>query len=160
MHGAKCSPKDDPSGRSASSRTTEIAKPRNDAIELSRGGELEALWNNGSALRIARDREAQRASTVHRRLDRAALFAAALITMCGSAEAAPCGNTGAGFEAWKPVFANEARARGVGPKAIAALMDTTYSVGTIRADRGQHSFKLSLDAFMAKRGAPAIAAKG
>ena len=30
----------------------------------------------------------------------------------------------------------------------------------IRADRGQHSFKLSLDAFMAKRGAPAIAAKG
>jgi lytic murein transglycosylase len=97
---------------------------------------------------------------VDRRLDRAALFAAALITMCGSAEAAPCGNTGAGFEAWKPVFANEARARGVGPKAIAALMDTTYSTGTIRADRGQHSFKLSLDAFMAKRGAPAIAAKG
>jgi lytic murein transglycosylase len=88
------------------------------------------------------------------------LLAAALITMCGSAEAAPCGNTGAGFEAWKPVFANEARARGVGPKAIAALMNATYSTGTIRADRGQHSFKLSLDAFMAKRGAPAIAAKG
>jgi lytic murein transglycosylase len=97
---------------------------------------------------------------VDKGLGRAALLAAALAAMCGSAVAAPCGNTGAGFEAWKPVFAREAQARGVGANAIAALMDTTYSTGTIRADRGQHSFKLSLDQFMAKRGAPAIAAKG
>ncbi len=74
--------------------------------------------------------------------------------------AAPCGNTSAGFENWKAIFAREAQGRGVGSQAISALMDTTYSVGTIRADRGQHSFKLSLDEFMAKRGAPAIAAKG
>ena len=39
-------------------------------------------------------------------------------------------------------------------------MGTNYSVGTIRADRGQKSFKLSLDQFMAKRGGPAIAARG
>lgn len=90
----------------------------------------------------------------------AALCAALLMTMAGEVAAAPCGNTGAGFEAWKPVFANEAQARGVGPGAISALMNTTYSTGTIRADRGQHSFKLSLDAFMAKRGAPTIAVKG
>ena len=37
-------------------------------------------------------------------------------------------------------------------------MRTNYSVGTIRADRGQKSFKLSLSAFMTKRGAATIAA--
>lgn len=89
----------------------------------------------------------------------AASLAAALV-LATPASAAPCGNTGAGFENWKAVFAREAQARGAGPQAISALMNTTYSVGTIRADRGQHSFKLSLDQFMAKRGAPAIAAKG
>ncbi len=90
----------------------------------------------------------------------AASLVAALMTMSGAALAAPCGNTGAGFEAWKPIFAREAQGRGVGPAAISALMNTTYSTGTIRADRGQHSFTLTLDQFMAKRGAPAIAAKG
>jgi membrane-bound lytic murein transglycosylase B len=39
-------------------------------------------------------------------------------------------------------------------------MATSYSTGTIRADRGQKSFKLSLDQFMAKRGGPAIASQG
>ena len=67
---------------------------------------------------------------------------------------------GCGFEKWKPVFAAEAKANGVKPKAISALMATSYSKGTIRADRGQHSFKLSLNAFMAKRGAPGIIARG
>lgn len=91
----------------------------------------------------------------------AAWVAAAFILMAGaSAEAAPCGNNGAGFEAWKRVFAGEAQGNGVGSKAISALMDTNYSTGTIRADRGQHSFKLSLDQFMAKRGASTIAARG
>ena len=90
----------------------------------------------------------------------AALLAAVFGLMGGSVEAAPCGNTGAGFEAWKRVFAGEAQGNGAGPKAIGALMDTSYSTGTIRADRGQHSFKLSLDQFMAKRGGPAIAARG
>ena len=86
----------------------------------------------------------------------ALIFAA----MAGRTEAAPCGNTSAGFENWKLAFAQEAEARGVGPKAISALMTTKYSTGTIRADRGQKSFKLSLDAFMAKRGAAGIVAKG
>ena len=89
-----------------------------------------------------------------------AAVAAALLLMAGSVQAAPCGNNAGAFESWKSVFASEAQARGVGPKAISALMDTSYSVGTIRADRGQHSFKLSLADFMAKRGAYAIAAKG
>ncbi len=39
-------------------------------------------------------------------------------------------------------------------------MDTSYSVGTIRADRGQKSFKLSLNKFMAKRGGPGHRVQG
>lgn len=97
---------------------------------------------------------------VHKYLGCAALFAAFLGLLAGPAEAAPCGNNSAGFEAWKRAFAGEAQAAGIGPNGIAALMATNYSVGTIRADRGQKSFKLSLDQFMAKRGGPAIAAQG
>jgi lytic murein transglycosylase len=89
-----------------------------------------------------------------------AVLAATLLVLNGAALAAPCGNNSAGFEKWKRAFAGEAEARGIGPKGIAALMGTNYSVGTIRADRGQKSFKLSLDQFMAKRGGPAIAAQG
>jgi len=84
----------------------------------------------------------------------------ALVFMAGAAEAAKCGKTGGGFETWKKSFAAEAKANGVKPKAISALMSTSYSNGTIRADRGQHSFKLSLNAFMAKRGAAGIIARG
>jgi lytic murein transglycosylase len=90
----------------------------------------------------------------------AALLGAVFALMAGQADAAPCGNGAGGFESWKRVFANEAQGRGVGQRAIGALMDTNYSTGTIAADRGQKSFKLSLDAFMAKRGGPAIAARG
>jgi lytic murein transglycosylase len=90
----------------------------------------------------------------------AALAAAALFAGAVPADAAPCGNNSAGFEQWKRVFAKEAQANGIGPRGVQALIGTTYSTGTIRADRGQKSFKLSLDQFMAKRGGPAIAAKG
>jgi lytic murein transglycosylase len=97
---------------------------------------------------------------VHKRLGKATLLATALLMMADAAAAAPCGNNSAGFERWKEVFANEAQANGVGQRGIAALMNTSYSTGTIRADRGQKSFKLSLDSFMAKRGGPAIASRG
>jgi lytic murein transglycosylase len=97
---------------------------------------------------------------VNKHLGCAAVLAALFGVIGDSAEAAPCGNNSAGFEGWKRVFAGEAQRNGVGSQAIAALMATDYSVGTIRADRGQHSFKLSLDQFMAKRGGPAIASRG
>ena len=83
-----------------------------------------------------------------------------LMVTAGVAEAAKCSSTGGGFETWKKSFAVEAKAKGVKPKVISALMGTSYSNGTIRADRGQHSFKLSLNAFMAKRGAAGIIARG
>src|SRR5262245_40343844 len=85
---------------------------------------------------------------------------AVMLLGSGAAEAAKCGNTGANFDSWQQRFAAEAKANGIKSRGIAALMSTSYSTATIRADRGQKSFKLSLSAFMAKRGAPAIVARG
>ena len=88
---------------------------------------------------------------------------AALVSFGGmldAARAAQCGNTAAGFEAWKQQFADEATARGVSRASVAALMTTNYATATIAADRGQRSFRLSLDQFLAKRGGPAIVARG
>lgn len=89
-----------------------------------------------------------------------ALGCALLIFATAPAFSAPCGNNAAGFEKWKRIFAKEAKARGIGQRGVNALMSTRYSTGTIRADRGQKSFKLSLDQFMKKRGAAAIASQG
>ena len=80
--------------------------------------------------------------------------------MTGKAGAAQCGSTAAGFEAWKRQFADEARARGVSAATLAALMATNYATATIAADRGQRSFRLSLDQFLAKRGGSTIVARG
>lgn len=88
---------------------------------------------------------------------------AVLVSFAGvvkSARAAQCGSTAAGFEAWKQQFADEARARGISAATVAALTATTYATATIAADRGQRSFRLSLDQFLAKRGGSAIVARG
>jgi membrane-bound lytic murein transglycosylase B len=86
---------------------------------------------------------------------------AALIWMAGEAGAAQCGSTAAGFESWKQQFAGEARAKGIGANAIAALMGTSYAHATIGADRHQGGgFHLSLEQFLAKRGGSAIASRG
>jgi lytic murein transglycosylase len=76
------------------------------------------------------------------------------------AAAASCGNTGSGFESWKRDYAAEAKANGVGSRGLKALAATSYSTATIKADRSQKSFKLSLEQFMQKRGAAAIVAQG
>ncbi|MBX3530007.1 MAG: lytic murein transglycosylase [Rhizobiaceae bacterium] len=89
-----------------------------------------------------------------------AVGVAAATLLPGSAFAAKCGNNAAGFEAWKTAFTAEAKARGIGSKGLNALAGTSYATKTISADRGQKSFKLSLDQFMAKRGAAGIASKG
>jgi membrane-bound lytic murein transglycosylase B len=83
-----------------------------------------------------------------------------LISMAGKTSAAQCGSTAAGFEVWKKQFADEARGKGVSASTVAALMATNYSSATIAADRGQRSFGLSLDQFLAKRGGSAIVARG
>jgi membrane-bound lytic murein transglycosylase B len=90
------------------------------------------------------------------------LTAALAMLMClgSAAHAAQCGNGPGGFEAWKQQFAGEARAKGVGANGLSALAGTTYAQATINADRSLHSFKLSLDQFMVKRGSAAIVARG
>ena len=91
------------------------------------------------------------------------LCGSALVTfawLSSPADAAQCGSSAAGFEGWKREFAGEARAKGVSAATIQAVMATNYAQATINADRGQRSFSLSLDQFLAKRGGPAIVAKG
>lgn len=85
---------------------------------------------------------------------------ALLACLAGEADAAQCGSTAAGFDAWKRQFAEEARGKGVSGSTLAALMNTNYATATIAADRGQRSFSLSLDQFLAKRGASTIVARG
>src|SRR5262247_3081819 len=84
----------------------------------------------------------------------------ALVWLAGKAGAAQCGSTAAGFEAWKTQFGDEARGKGISSAGVAALMGTHYATATIAADRGQRSFRLSLDQFLAKRGGSAIVARG
>jgi len=91
---------------------------------------------------------------------RGLLSAAVLTLWAAPAVAASCGNGPGGFEPWKQQFATEARAKGISASGISALMGANYASATIAADRGQRSFQLSLDQFLAKRGAPAIVARG
>ncbi|MEX0318438.1 MAG: lytic transglycosylase domain-containing protein [Ruegeria sp.] len=74
--------------------------------------------------------------------------------------AANCGNTSAGFEAWKKDFAKQARRSGVRKTGLKALAQTQYATRTISADRNQKSFKYSLEKFMQVRGANAIVSQG
>lgn len=85
--------------------------------------------------------------------------ALALLGSDNLAAAAACGNGPGGFEAWKSQTAEELRGRH-GGAAIAALEDTRYNTATIRADRGQGGFHVSLDSFLARRGGSAIASRG
>ena len=83
-----------------------------------------------------------------------------LVASVAPAFAASCGNTGSGFDKWKASYADQMAAQGVGRKGLSALAGTRYSTATIKADRSQHSFKLSLDQFMEKRGAATIVRQG
>ena len=98
--------------------------------------------------------------TESRKFFAAAFAALAMSLICTQAHAVQCGSSAAGYEGWKQQFAGQAQAKGVGATAISALMATNYAQATINADRGQRSFNLSLDAFLAKRGAATIVAKG
>lgn len=97
------------------------------------------------------------------RMARRMAFATAVVAFglaTGAANAATCGNNAGGFEAWKEEFTAEAKANGIKQKALSALAKTSYASKTISADRNQKSFKLTLEQFMAKRGAKTIMSKG
>jgi lytic murein transglycosylase len=83
-----------------------------------------------------------------------------VMALSGIAQAAQCGNTGAGFPAWVQEFKKEAAGRGIKGNALSALDNVKYATATINADRNQKSFKLSLDDFMKKRGSTTIISRG
>ena len=82
-------------------------------------------------------------------------FSAALAVFAcfnSHAHAAQCGNSAAGYAAWKQEFAGEARAKGVSAATIQALMATNYAQATINADRGQRSFSSRSTSFSPSAG--------
>lgn len=84
----------------------------------------------------------------------------AMLALPGSAMAAQCGNTSAGFEVWKSEFSKEARKAGVKRNGLEALSQAQYATRTIAADRNQKSFKYTLEKFLQVRGADTIVAQG
>jgi len=97
----------------------------------------------------------------HRAPRSSSLLALALVLgFAPGALAAPCGNDGAGFAAWKSAFATAAARAGVGERGLQALAQARYATATISADRNQKSFRYSLDKFMQVRGAATIVAQG
>ncbi len=90
------------------------------------------------------------------------LLASALISalLASPALAATCGNTSAGFDAWKQDFQREAKRAGVRKAGLQALANAQYARRTISADRNQKSFKYSLEKFMQIRGSATIVAQG
>jgi lytic murein transglycosylase len=88
-------------------------------------------------------------------------LATTIVTGATSAWAASCSNTSAGFDAWKTEIRGDAINAGISERtADKVLASVAYSRATIRADRGQKSFKLTLDDFMRKRGATTIVSRG
>lgn len=85
----------------------------------------------------------------------------AALALPGIAVAASCGKTADGFDQWKEEIRTEALQNGISERTLdKVLPNVTYAKATIRADRGQKSFKLTLDQFMQKRGASAIVSRG
>ncbi|MDF1855877.1 lytic transglycosylase domain-containing protein [Pseudooceanicola sp.] len=83
-----------------------------------------------------------------------------VIVTSSPAAAAPCGNTSAGFTAWKAAFAKEATSAGIKQRGLQALAASSYSQGTISADRHQTGVRYTLEDFMRIRGTDAIARIG
>lgn len=90
------------------------------------------------------------------------LFCTALLALPAlPAMAATCGNGGAGFDNWLSQFKREAAGEGIPERTIeATLSGVSYDPEVIRLDRGQHSFKLSFEAFYARRVDAALIRKG
>jgi membrane-bound lytic murein transglycosylase B len=83
-----------------------------------------------------------------------------MFAFSSAVHAANCGNTSAGFDAWKASFATDAKRAGVKARGLDALAQARYATGTIAADRNQKSFRYSLPKFMQIRGADTIVAQG
>jgi lytic murein transglycosylase len=83
-----------------------------------------------------------------------AAFAAALgamIAMASPVSAQQCGTDGSGFREWVEAFKGRAAGQGIKPQTLAILDGVDYSPKVISLDRNQKSFKLSFEAFYARR---------
>ncbi len=91
----------------------------------------------------------------------ATILAAVLYTIPLPLAAAQCGNDSSGFARWVEDFKPKAMAAGINKGTVEkAFSGVSYNRQTIRADRGQRSFKLSFEQFMQKRGGATIIARG
>lgn len=71
-----------------------------------------------------------------------------LSMVAGTAHAATCSPTSAGFETFKKDFAKYAKSNGIGKRGLQALANTSYSTSVIKFDRVQRkAFKKGFDAF-------------
>ena len=89
--------------------------------------------------------------------------AAIAIAIAGApaAQAAQCGNDGAGFSAWLEGFKSRAASQGMSAGTInQTLNGIAYDRNVIRLDRNQKSFKLSFDQFYARRVSPQLISRG
>jgi lytic murein transglycosylase len=85
---------------------------------------------------------------------RIASLAAALgafVTMASPASAQQCGSDASGFRAWVDAFKDRAAGQGINARTLSILDGVNYSSKVISLDRNQKSFKLSFEAFYARR---------
>jgi lytic murein transglycosylase len=83
-----------------------------------------------------------------------------VVTISSPAAARSCGNDASGFAAWLVDYRTKAPRAGIGPKGQAALEGLTYDANVTRLDRNQKSFKLSFEAFYARRVSSSLLARG
>ena len=92
---------------------------------------------------------------------RSAAFALFFGLLSPAAFAASCGESATGFDSWLENFKAEAASQGISRSTLAsALTDVSYDRKVIGLDRGQRSFKLSFEAFYARRVSNGLIAKG
>lgn len=76
----------------------------------------------------------------------------ASLATASTAIAAPCGSSGAGFDAWLADYKGRAKSQGISQATIdRALAGVSYDRAVIGRDRSQKSFKLSFEQFYARR---------
>ncbi len=86
---------------------------------------------------------------------------ALLLALSSPAVAASCGSSGGGFDSWLSQFRREAASEGISQSTLDATLEGIgYDPQVIRLDRGQRSFKLSFEAFYARRVNDALIRKG
>ncbi|MCF3932742.1 lytic murein transglycosylase [Acuticoccus sp. M5D2P5] len=90
--------------------------------------------------------------TIWTRTAAALALAAIVATSVAPANAASCGNSAAGFDAWLSDFKARAVAQGISSSAVNRSLDgVTYSSRVIGFDRNQKSFRMSYEDFYRRR---------